>query len=160
MGQHWLDERGAAMLAADRSVARAGLVGDPSIHGEQLLTWEARCALDPKWAVTQLKTLIRRVQVQTGLPESERPIVLEAIDREIADLEATEAEMVDEANAAGLVIAHRPEVIQRRAQEARQRELDDARRQHQAGLQQEQERRDRARPTNVTGSAPSTRIAG
>jgi hypothetical protein len=53
-----------------------------------------------------------------GLPSSERPEAIARLEGELAALEAAEEEAIDKAVAVGLVIAHRPEVAERRRQEA------------------------------------------
>jgi hypothetical protein len=61
---------------------------------------------------------------EAGPPASRRAALVQRLAQELAELEAMEEAMVDEMNAAGIAVAHRPEVTQRRASEARKRERD------------------------------------
>lgn len=58
-----------------------------------------------------------------GLPTSERAATIASLEREVAELETAEERAIDEAAAAGVQIAHRPDVAQRRATEAHQAKL-------------------------------------
>ena len=136
--QAWLRDYGAALLHDDRSIVRAAVVGHPQIlHDEnRLMTFPALCAADPTAASALVLAVVEQAGYQPGLPTSARVAEAKRLRQELAELEAAEERAIDEAADAGIVIAHRPEVVQRRADEQRQRELDE---QRLAGHRQRQE---------------------
>ena len=69
--------------------------------------------------------LARSIEYTPGPPAAERAAVVAQLARELAELESQEEALVDQAAEAGVVIAHRPEVVQRRENERRQRERDE-----------------------------------
>lgn len=89
--------------------------------GGTAMSWDALCVADRKRAVAHLEALIAGVDYEAGPPLAERPALLAQLTRELQELEAAEEQAVDEAVAAGVSIEHRPEVRERREQEARTR---------------------------------------
>jgi hypothetical protein len=77
---------------------------------------------------------IRTLPFEAGPPTAERPALLERLRAELVELEGAEEKLVDELNANGITVAHRPEVIGRRDREARDRERAAERAQHQRWL--------------------------
>jgi hypothetical protein len=59
---------------------------------------------------------------EAGPASGARPELLERLRAELVELEAAEEKLVDELNANGIVVAHRPEVVARREDERRARE--------------------------------------
>lgn len=88
-----------------------------------------------------------------GMSATERPQTIARIERELAELEKAEEALVDEMNAAGIRVEHRPEVTQRRYAEARRKELADRaaenRRAREAALNQQHASRTRAMMPNL-----------
>ncbi len=60
-----------------------------------------------------------------GPPSAERPALIEKLSRELSELKQAEENVVDSAAAAGVMIAHREEVVQARAARARTREREE-----------------------------------
>jgi hypothetical protein len=96
-------------------------------HGDELMSWGAFCASDPQAAITRLLAVVEQTDYQPGPASALRPDLIAAAALELAALEDAEEKLVDEAAAVGIVIEHRPEVLQRRQQEHRQRELEEQR---------------------------------
>ncbi|MEW5980804.1 MAG: hypothetical protein AB1806_00370 [Acidobacteriota bacterium] len=69
--------------------------------------------------------LVARVPAEVGAPSAERPDPIARLRDELATLEAAEEQAVDNAISAGVIVAHRPAVVQRRENEKRRRELDE-----------------------------------
>lgn len=81
-------------------------------------SWPALCAADPEAAVAHVMALVRLLKLEHGPAAADRPALIDAMIRELAELEATEEAAVDEAIGLGLKLEHRPAVVQRRATEA------------------------------------------
>jgi len=90
------------------------------------LTFQELCVIAPDLVTERLANVARTTEYQPGAPASERPKLIEQHEAELAELERREEEIVDAATAAGVQIAHRVEVTERRVHEARQRERADA----------------------------------
>jgi hypothetical protein len=102
------------------------LVGDP--QGLRLL-WEplqpdVLYAAVPDFMNTILDSLIDQTSYEEGAPAPARPALIATIAARLADREQTEETFVDELIEAGIQVAHRPEVLERRAKEAREKELE------------------------------------
>ena len=99
------------------------------------------CAVDEALMVRLLSELPNVIPFEAGPPSPERPALIERLEQELANLERTEEAAIDAAAEAGVAIAHRPEVLQRRQNEARARELEERaladRRRRQAALDAE-----------------------
>jgi hypothetical protein len=105
-----------------------GLQGDaplPGTYGSDLATFPAWCAAEPEEASRFVKQLYTKLSYEAGPASADRPAMLAQLESELAELEAAEEKLIDEAVAAGVTIPHRPEVILRRANEARERELNE-----------------------------------
>ena len=89
-----------------------------------VIPFNALCAADPDFACALLMKLVDRASFEEGIPLAQRPAAIQKLESELAELEATEERLVDEANASGLEIAHRKDVVDRRANEARRAELE------------------------------------
>ena len=141
-GDHWIREYGNSLIVgevalASATVPDAGQVRLPG-YGKDLMTWGAMCAGDPARAEAQLEALVARVQYAEGPSQADRPAILDRLTRELQELEADEEGAIDAMNAAGVQIAHRPEVVERREQAARVKEIEERRsvdsRQRQAAI--------------------------
>jgi len=69
----------------------------------------------------QFSKLVKETAYQAGPPAAERPAEVARLESELAELEKAEEALVDEMNAAGIHVGHRPDVVQRR-EAARRRE--------------------------------------
>lgn len=138
-GRGWLQQHGGILLHGQRSI------GSPKPGGAQLpwvgsepMPFGAVCAADPELASAMLAALVGQVEYQAGPRSTDRPALIANLRAQLAELEAAEETAVDDASASGLQIEHRPEVMQRREQVARQRQLEEAalrdRRERQAAL--------------------------
>jgi hypothetical protein len=94
---------------------------------DELMSWGALCATDPEMALHRLMRTLEQLDYEEGPASSDRPTIIAELERELQDLEETEEGAIDQAIAAGLKIEHRPEVITRRSNEARLRELEEQR---------------------------------
>jgi len=70
----------------------------------------------------QFAELVRQTEYTPAPALAERAAVVARLERELAEVETTEEALVDEMNANGIMVAHRPEVTQRREAERRRRE--------------------------------------
>lgn len=127
--------------------------GQTLLHGERALTqpsvtnnfrlpwnlreplpWGLLCWADPDLAERLLVTAIGKLYAQDGieegLPEADRARELLRLERELQEAEAAEEAAVDDAIAAGIGIAHRPEVVARRESEEQLRRRDEAAKRH------------------------------
>ncbi|MEP7307645.1 MAG: hypothetical protein ABJA98_19250 [Acidobacteriota bacterium] len=119
-------------------------LGDPNLVGSIRLPWDMDnppswaflCASVPDLATTMLTRIVEQVPFEPSVPSTERPAHVQRLESELLALEQAEERLVDQARAAGVSIDHRPEVVTRRAQEARQAQreqaLEDERRRRQA----------------------------
>lgn len=73
----------------------------------------------------EIPALVARLSYTPGPPSSERPALVERLERELAELEGAEEAAIDAAAEAGVVVQHRPEVLARRASEAERRKRDE-----------------------------------
>lgn len=128
-GRAWLDVHGTALIFSGHESYPA--LAAPDVPGSVRLPdglehdWlGALCAGDPARAEAMLSTLVSRVEYQPGPPASERAARRAELETELANIEAAEEQAIDAAAEAGLLIAHREEVTQRRANEARAQELE------------------------------------
>jgi hypothetical protein len=87
------------------------------------MTWGFACLFLGAELKRRFAELVKSVPYEAGPAEADRLGVIERLTRELAAADAREEALIDEAAAAGVVIAHRPEVVERRTQEARRREL-------------------------------------
>jgi hypothetical protein len=87
------------------------------------LTWGEACTLLGPELKQRFAALVAATPYQFGPPAVERPALLEQRRAALAQLETEEEQLIEDAAASGVVIAHRPEVVARRATEAREREL-------------------------------------
>ncbi len=120
----WLDGNGTSLVYGERSLGAPtprGYISLPWIPSEPL-PWGALCAADPDQAAGIIANLVRQVAYEAGPPSAERPALIEKLERELAELEQVEEQIIDEAVGSGVTIAHRPEVLERRTREARQRQ--------------------------------------
>ncbi len=105
------------------------------------------CAARPAEAIALLRDLVKAVPYEAGSPSAERPALLADLRAQLAAAEAEEEAAVDEALEAGIGVGHRSEVINRRRDEQRRRELDEQavahRRERQDALDDEHARRTR-----------------
>jgi hypothetical protein len=120
-GDGWVTREGWSVLSHLGNPARRASV--PWDAGKPM-PWDVLCAANPEAAVGLLIDLANRIEYTAGPPLAERPAMIAKLEAEIAQIEEGEERLVDEAAAAGLVIAHRPEVQQRKQNEARKAELD------------------------------------
>jgi hypothetical protein len=146
-GQVWLDSWGKGVILGEGGLA------DPKLRGSVRLPWSinaappwgAICASDPAGAEAFLSGIVARLAYEPGPAVSGRPALIARIEADLAELELSEVLLVDEAGAAGVVIEHRPEVLERRANEARRREIEERsaaeRRQRQGALDARHETR-------------------
>jgi len=113
-----------ACIHGDRGLGYPG-EGEPRLSWSRFdpVPWGAMCLAEPARAVALLTGIIMRVDVETGLPTNERPAIVARLRQELTDLQRSEETAVDAANAAGLGLAHRPDVVERRAKEARAEQL-------------------------------------
>jgi hypothetical protein len=124
-GAHWARDHGGGLLRHLAGQVSPGLLAgrDTAVELRPILPFAfheplpfgALCFLQP----SELKTALRE-----AVPTAERPAVLERLGRELAEVEALEDALVDELTAAGLTVAHRPEVAARRERETRAREVE------------------------------------
>ncbi|MBZ5560364.1 MAG: hypothetical protein LAO77_24165 [Acidobacteriia bacterium] len=132
-GAEWLQKHAAELLRTNRYLTRALAQWDGRGAIEVPGTGDADffgllCAGAPAFAAETLRALIRRVEFTAGAPSSDRPKLIAAIEARLAALEHEEEALVDELNAGGLMtFQHRPEVVQRRSDAARARELEEQR---------------------------------
>lgn len=95
-------------------------------------SFAARCAFAPDEVKAELKQAVReaqrRLELKIGLPSEKRPDALAELVREIAALEVQEEAAVDELQAAGIQVEHRPKILRRRAVLANQASTRDQRR--------------------------------
>lgn len=127
-GDEWLTQYGSSLINGDRSLGTYGHRGSVYLpdHGQALMTWGGLCASDPVPAAAMLSALVRRIPFEPGPPSAERPALIVKLQKELAELGAAEERMIDDSIEAGVVIAHRPAVIERRANEARRQALEEA----------------------------------
>jgi hypothetical protein len=80
-----------------------------------------------------------------GAPSDERPAIIARLERELRDLETAEEQAIDAAAAAGVVVEHRPEVRERRREDAyqqqRRADREAAARERQAEIDRQHEQR-------------------
>lgn len=117
---HWLDRHGKGMIFAflrhgkPPGAAMPGL--DSASDALDLL-----CVGDADRVVALLARVLHQSIDATGvdvLTTEARTAQLDALNREVADLEAADERAVDEALAAGLTVAHLPTVLRRREEAA------------------------------------------
>lgn len=126
-GAAWLHDYGSSLLHGERAL------GSPDPAPPRLpwsyrepIPWAALCAGHPAFATEILDGLVRSLPAwNAGPAEAERPAAVERLGRELAELEALEEQTIDDASAAGVVVQHRTEVLQRRESERRARERAD-----------------------------------
>ncbi len=126
-GEWWTGEYGSGIIFGEDVLGAPNPSRDIRLpwwsHGGP--SWEAQCAGEPERCVLFLVSLARQIEFEPGPPLEERPHILEALEAELSKIEAGEERIIDEANSAGVTIAHRSEVVQRRDQEARGRQLEE-----------------------------------
>ncbi len=88
------------------------------------MTWGFACLFLGPHLKDRFADLVRSVEYEAGPAEGARPALIARLTRELAALEAEEEAVIDAAAESGVVIAHRPDVVERRYQEQRQRERD------------------------------------
>jgi hypothetical protein len=128
-GRRWLDEHGSTLISSDRdrALGSPGLRGSIYLPWADALPWGALCAARPDLAREILAALVGQVAYEPGPPLAERPALIARLERELAELEQGEEQIVDEACGSGVVIEHRPAVRERRqAEAARQRREEEA----------------------------------
>lgn len=86
------------------------------------LTWGVACLFLGPQLKSKFAELARTVEYMAGPPAADRAAVVAKLEGELAELEGQEEQLIDEALAAGVTIAHRPEVVERRERERRRRE--------------------------------------
>lgn len=99
----------------------------------QLSTWGAQCVADPAAARRHLRALISAAGWTEGADERTAAATIARIEREVQQLEQQHAQLVDEAEAAGIRLPHLPGETRRR-EAAR---LDAERQQRDRELQQQ-----------------------
>jgi hypothetical protein len=129
----WVDELAAyqareygAGLVVHRfgSVSKDPGTGAPWGPGTAV-EWGFLCLFAGDLVKRAFADLVRATPYEAGPPAAARPALVERLRGELAQLEAEEEQLVDEAAAAGVAIAHRPEVTDRRYREQRQREREE-----------------------------------
>jgi hypothetical protein len=110
----------AAYLAEDPTRFVRGLSFTP----RQEIGWYQLCALAGPILEERVCAAIDLAEYVPGPPLADKGKVIAGLERELAELEAAEERAIDEATAAGVPIAHRTEVVQRRAQRADKERLD------------------------------------
>jgi hypothetical protein len=114
-GDYWISTYGSSLIHGEAALASPTLLRGDQVqlpdYGKALMTWGAYCAAFPDQACACLEALVAKVQYQAGLPQAERPAVVERLTSELQALETREEAAIDEMNHAGVVIAHRPEVL-------------------------------------------------
>ncbi len=134
-GDAWLAAHGSRFLTMGSVRARAlaqgggqGPIGLPFDQGAPV-PWGFTCVAAPEVAVAQLMAVLHRLEAaglyRAGPEAAARSAVIAKAEAELVALEHAEEQLVDEANEAGLNLAHRPEVAQRRATEARRLQLEE-----------------------------------
>jgi hypothetical protein len=121
IGEHWNAQNGhnvAVALGHPRNPPRS-----PWGFTEPV-PWGALCAGDPDLAMKILAAAAVAYEYEPGPPSSEREGIIEQMARELVALEQHEESAIDAATAAGVPLAHRPDVIQRRETERRRAELE------------------------------------
>jgi hypothetical protein len=88
--------------------------------------WADLCGFAGPALKASFAELVHATEYTPGPTTAARPGVVERLDRELAELEATEEALIDQAVAAGVQIAHRPEVLERREAERLKRERAEA----------------------------------
>jgi hypothetical protein len=117
-GRYWLDQRGMSLVRGERSLG-SPKPGEPTLPWTQNepIPWGALCAANPQLATDLLRALVTQVSYEPGPATIERPALTESLMRGLMTLEAAEEALIDSAASSGVVIAHRPEVVQRRETE-------------------------------------------
>jgi hypothetical protein len=140
-GDYWISQYGNSLIIGEQALASPTVaVGGVLLpgYGAQMMSWGATCAGDPARAEALLEAIVARVVYQQGPSIADRPAIHATLTRELQALEAEEEAAIDEMNTAGVQIAHRPEVIERRQLAANVRERDEQqvadRRQRQAAI--------------------------
>jgi hypothetical protein len=87
------------------------------------LPFTATCFLFQRETKAALRAAVLAHNYEAGVPSAARGPLLERLGRELAELESIEEGLVDAMAASGIVTSHRPAVVERRAREARAREL-------------------------------------
>jgi hypothetical protein len=122
-GARYLEPWGSAFVHGDHAFAT------PNPDGvrppwDRDIPFGALCAGAPELAITILQNLIEAVPHEAGAPLKDRPSLIARLQLELTELETAEEHAIDAAAANGVVIAHRAEVTQRRANAARARQLE------------------------------------
>jgi hypothetical protein len=167
-GAAWLEQHAGQLLRHHdrfgRGLAQADGRGPIEIPGtDERDVFGFLCAGNPTVARETLRALMRRLEFTPGPPAADRGRMLAALEARRRELEAREEELVEAVNTDGLTFAHRPEVLQRREQEARRRELEEKsvadrqRRQAEVDARHSEEGRD-ASP-NLVGQIAADRAA-
>jgi len=157
MAEGFLFQDGTSLLYGEQAPARPGLT-------RHVLRWSARdplplglmAAADPAGTEAVLCAALARLyehdQPEVGLPMAERQLVLAGMEAELQELERADEDLIDSANAYGVPIQHRSEVVTRRAteaEEARRRvlkaEADERTRLHDEAYERQAAARQRAR---------------
>ena len=127
-GAYWIKEHGTSLIYGSKTLAAPNPNGSRDLPWSLSapVPWAALCAADPAFAEKLLGGLVKKVAYESGPPSSERPKLIARLTAELAELEAAEEAFVDDACAAGVTIAHRPETIQRRESEAERRKLEES----------------------------------
>lgn len=89
----------------------------------EAVTWGELCAFAGEVVKANFAQVVRTTEYTPGPASKDRGAIVARLEAELGELETREEQLVDEAGAAGVVIAHRPEVLERRTTEARRREL-------------------------------------
>jgi hypothetical protein len=121
-GEDFLIGIRSQILHDDRSIVAPTLRGDATVPRD-VMSWPALCAADPEAAFARLFTIVRKLNYEPGPTSSERPAAIANLAELLQRIEREEEVFVDAANAHGLTIAHRPEVLQRRDNEQRAQQL-------------------------------------
>lgn len=153
MGAWWCAEWGDALVRGERAL------GSPKIAGSRTLPWGTRdpmpfaalCAADPAFAARLLSGLVGAVSYVPGPSSAARPAIVAKLETDLRELESSEEDVVDDASAAGVIIQHRPEVIQHREADAaaKKREAEAV-----AARQQREEELNRAHATARAATSP------
>lgn len=128
-------EEGDRWLREDRgSLARRFTNPNPAHRGSvnrgvpwsanEAPPWGLRCVTEPEACVAMLLAIVERsgAAANAGLPLKDRPPVIARLRDELAALETEEEQLVDSLLEAGITVAHRAEVVQRRQNEAAEAE--------------------------------------
>jgi hypothetical protein len=135
-GAAWLRDHGTELFHmserfADRDALALGSYSPVTRHAQFPPAIEAdpvgyRCATEPEAEIRRLFAMLEAVPFEPGPPSAARPELIARKQQELAELGQAEEIAIDELAAAGVVIQHRPEVLQRRARERETEKIEES----------------------------------